>query len=215
MLKDLENFIIVYNPGYGGNFLLRLFSLGEDIVPQLPVNLVVENDLQVYSPSDRLKLYSFSTIRSKYMNWQKFHRDWVGFDHYEKLNCTLHSAYKHVVFAMHFPELEIHTPMLQTIQNIKYFYVDLDLKKYGNWLDSAQHDLNFKYRIDEKIKYQQSINNARPDQLINLTMMLESSDKFLQEYRRICDVMKINPVEDQALILYQEWYDTRVAYYID
>jgi hypothetical protein len=213
MLKDLEHFIIVYNPGYAGNFLLRLFSLGEEVVPQLPVNLLVENNSRVYSSDDRLDLYSFSTIRSQYVNWQKFHRDWIDFSHYEKLICTLHPDYKHIVFAMHVPEVEIHKPMLQSIQNIKYFYVDLDLEKYSSWLNSAQQDLNFKYRIDEKSKYQTLVDRAVPDQLINLTAMLESSDKFLQEYCRICAVMKITPVKDQALALYQEWYITRVAYY--
>lgn len=215
MLKDLEHFIIVYNPGYAGNFLLRLFSLGEEVVPQLPVNLLVENNSRVYSSDDRLDLYSFSTIRSQYVNWQKFHRDWIDFSHYEKLICTLHPDYKHIVFAMHVPEVEIHKPMLQSIQNIKYFYVDLDLEKYSSWLNSAQQDLNFKYRIDEKSKYQTLVDRAVPDQLINLTAMLESSDKFLQEYCRICAVMKITPVKDQALALYQEWYITRVAYYIN
>jgi hypothetical protein len=213
MLKDLEHFIIVYNPGYAGNFLLRLFSLGEEVVPQLPVNLLVKNDSRVYSSNDRLDLYSFSTIRSQYMNWQKFHRDWIDFSHYEKLNCILHPNHKHIVFAMHVPELEIHKPVLQSIQNIKYFYVDLDLEKYSSWIESAQQDLNFKYRIDEKSKYQNLVDCAVPDQLINLTAMLESSDKFLQEYCRICAVMKITPVESQALVLYQEWYDARVAYY--
>jgi hypothetical protein len=215
MLNDLEHFIIVYNPGYAGNFLLRLFSLGEEVVPQLPVNLLVENESRVYSTNDRLDLYSFSTIRSQYINWQKFHRDWIDFSHYEKLNCMLHPDYKHIVFAMHVPELEMHKPVLQSIQNIKYFYVDLDLEKYSSWLNSAQQDLNFKYRIDEKSKYQTLVDRAVPDQLINLTAMLESSDKFLQEYCRICAVMKITPVKDQALALYQEWYITRVAYYIN
>ena len=215
MLKDLEHFIIVYNPGYAGNFLLRLFSLGEEVVPQLPVNLLVENDSRVYSSDDRLDLYSFSTIRSQYMNWQKFHRDWTDFSHYEKLNCTLHPDYKHIVFAMHVPELEMHKPALQSIQNIKYFYVSLDLEKYSSWIDSAQQDLNFKYRIDEKSKYQFLVDRAAPDQLINLTAMLDSPDKFLQEYCRICTVMKITPVKDQALVLYRDWYDTRVAYYLN
>ena len=213
MLNDLEHFIIVYNPGYAGNFLLRLFSLGEEVVPQLPVNLLVENDSQVYSPNDRLDLYSFSTIRSQYMNWQKFHRDWIDFSHYEKLNCMLRPDYKHIVFAMHVPELEIHEPVLQSIQNVKYFYVDLDLEKYNRWISVAQQDLHFKYRLDEKSKYQYLVECASSDQLINLTAMLESSDKFLQEYRRICTVMNITPVEEQALKLYREWYDTRVAYY--
>lgn len=215
MLKDLDHFIIVYNPGYAGNFLLRLFSLGEDVAPQLPVELLVENNLQVYNANNRLDLYSFSTIRSQYINWQKFHRNWIDFSHYEKINDILHSDYKHIVFAMHVPELEIHKPKLQFIKNVKYFYVDLDLEKYSNWINAAQQDLNFKYRVDEKSKYQQLLDNCTPDQFINLTNMLDSLEGFLQEYYRICAIMGTAPLEEQALILYKEWYTTRVAYYLD
>jgi hypothetical protein len=214
MLKDLEHFIIVYNPGYAGNFLLRLFSLGEEVVPQLPVNLLVENNSRVYSSDDRLDLYSFSTIRSQYVNWQKFHRDWIDFSHYEKLNCILHRDHKHVVFAMHVPELEMHNPVLQSIQNIKYFYVDLDLEKYSSWLNSAQQDLNFKYRIDEYLKYNLLLDNSTSDQRISLTAMLNSKDEFLQEYRRVCALMGITTSEESASVLYDGWYDTRVTYYI-
>lgn len=215
MLNDLEHFIIVYNPGYAGNFLIRLFSLGEEVVPQLPLNLLVENNSRVYSTNDRLDLYSFSDIRSQYLNWQKFHRNWTDFSHYEKLKCTLHPGYKHIIFAMHVPELEMHKPVLQSIRNIKYFYVDLDLEKYSDWINSSQQDLNFKYRIDEKLKYKCLVDRAAPDQLINLTSMLDSPEGFLQEYCRICAIMGVAPLKEQALILYKEWYTTRVAYYLD
>lgn len=215
MLTDLEHFIIVYNPGYAGNFLLRLFSLGEDVVPQLPVSLLDKNNLKIYNTTERMDLYSFSSVRSTYLNWQKFHTNWMGFNHCDKINDILYPNYKRIVFAMHVPEFEMHKIKIQSVQKMKYFYVDLDLEKYGNWVDSAQQDLNFKYRVDEKSKYQQLLDNGAPDQLINLTAMLDSLEGFLQEYCRICSLMKIAPLMEQAVTLYKEWYATRVAYYIN
>lgn len=208
--------IIVYNPGYAGNFLIRLFSLGTDIVPQMPITVIQDGSIPYYSVDQRLSLYSFSKIRDRHLNWQKFHREWIDFQHYEIINNLLVDCnYTHIVFAIHVPELELHSSVIHTINNVTYFYVDLDLEKYGNWIRAAQKDLNFKYRIDETFKYDLLIENADPDYKIDLTAILDSEDKFLKEYNRVCLIMKIQPVDEAALLLYRDWYATRVAYYLD
>ena len=207
--------IIVYNPGYAGNFLIRLFSLETDIVPQMPAD-VIQESIPYYSIDQRLRLYSFSKVREHHLNWQKFHREWTDFQQYENINNLLVDCnYTHIMFAMHAPELELYSPVIKTIQNVRYFYVDLDLEKYSNWIKSAQKDLNFKYRIDETVKYDLLLKNADPDYKIDLTAMLDSEDDFLKEYRRVCLIMKIIPVDEAALLLYRDWYATRVAYYLD
>jgi hypothetical protein len=207
--------IIVYNPGYAGNFLIRLFSLGTDIVPQMPINMI-QVSIPYYSIDQRLSLYSFSKVREQHLNWQKFHREWMDFQKYENINDLLVDCnYTHIVFAMHAPELELYSSRIQTIQDVKYFYVDLDLEKYGNWIKSAQRDLNFKYRIDEIFKYNLLLENAHPDYKIDLTAMLNSEDDFLKEYHRVCSIMQIIPIDEAALLLYRDWYATRVACYLD
>ena len=206
--------IIVYNPGYAGNFLIRLFSLGTDIVPQMPTN-VIQDNIPYYSIDQRLSLYSFSKVREHHLNWQKLHREWIDFQHYENIkNLLVDCNYTHIMFAMHAPELELYFPIIKTIQDVRYFYVDLDLEKYGSWINSSQQDLNFKYRVDEILKYKLLLDKSTPDQRINLTAMLNSKDEFLQEYRRVCAIMNITPIEEPAMSLYDGWYNTRVAYYI-
>ena len=213
--KTMLTNIIVYNPGYAGNFLIRLFSIGTDIVPQMPVNLIQES-IPYYSIDQRLSLYSFSKVRTHHLNWQKFHREWMDFRQYENINNLLVDCnYTHIMFAIHAPELELYSTVIKTIQDVRYFYVDLDLEKYGNWIKAAQKDLNFKYRIDETFKYDLLIKNADPNYKIDLTSMLNSEDEFLKEYHRVCSVMKIIPIDETALLLYRDWYATRVAYYLD
>lgn len=228
MLTKLRHIIIVYNPGYAGNFLIRLFSLGTEVVPLISSEVLTnltndlskiisgENRLQTYSTNERLNLYLFKSVRSTYLNWQKFHREWTDFGHYDRIKLISgYESYSHIVFAMHVPELKWHSSIINTIQDATYFYVDLDLKKYGNWITSAQKDLNFKYRTDETFKYDLLLKNADPDYKIDLTAMLNSEDEFLKEYHRVCSIMNIQPVDEAALLLYRDWYATRVAYYLD
>jgi hypothetical protein len=228
MLTELKHSIIVYNPGYAGNFLIRLFSLGIEVMPQITVDTLTnltsnlrtilegKNKLQKYSTKERLELYSFANVKSNYLNWQKFHRDWTDFGHYDRIKLISgYESYTHIMFAMHVPELELNSSSINAIQDVTYFYVDLDLEKYNNWIKSAQQDLNFKYRIDETFKYNLLLKNVDPAYKIDLTAILNSEDDFLKEYHRICSIMQIEPVDESALILYKDWYTTRVAYYMD
>ena len=214
MLKDLTHTIIVYNPGYAGNFLVRLFSLGTEVMPQIPINFLNNTTLDSYNTAQRLELYSFSKVRNSYSNWQKFHKQWLDFQHYENMdNMSYTDNYTHVMFSMHAPELELYSSKLQTIEKVNYFYVDLDLDRYGSWIDSSRQDLNFKNRVDEDLKYKLLLDSSASDQRINLTVMLNSKDEFLQEYRRVCALMGFTPLDESAATLYDGWYDTRVAYY--
>jgi hypothetical protein len=214
MLKDLTHFIIVYNPGYAGNFLVRLFSLGTEVMPQIPLISLNDTTLDSYNTAQRTELYSFSKVRNSYSNWQKFHKKWLDFQHYDNIdNMSFTDNYTHVMFAMHAPELELYLNKIQSIEKVNYFYVDLDLEKYGSWLDSSRQDLNFKNRVDEDLKYNLLLDNSTLDQRINLTAMLDSKNEFLQEYRRVCAIMNITPMEESAVLLYDGWHDTRVTYY--
>lgn len=207
-----KHIIIVYNPGYAGNFLQRLFSLGNEVVPQIPLNYLGIDSLDI----NRLELYSFKDVRSSFLNWQKFHRAWPTFYDYEKLKLKFfdNQDYTHVVFAMHFPEYEIFINDLNQISDIEYYYVDLDLSKYQKWINLSQKDLNYRYRLDEAERYDSLRSNSKFKR-IDLTSMLDSKPLFEMEYIHLCELMNLTVRLEDAVKLYDDWFDVRVRYYLN
>jgi len=206
MIENLKHIIIIYNPGYAGNFLTRVFSLGDEVVTHFPKQTLLSN---IVNMDKKISLYSFSQVNNNYLNWQKFHRAWPDFYDYElfklkfkETNCT------HIVFSMHEPEFNKHLIKLQSIKNIEFLFVDLNLEKYENWINKSKQYLNFKYRLDEELNYfelSKKITNK-----INLSKIIESEEGFLSEYQRICSIVGIQEYIPEATILYKDWYSVRV-----
>ncbi len=208
MIKHLKHGIVIYNPGYAGNFLTRVFSIGNEVVMQLPKELLKQNQ---YPVDEKLALYSFSQIQSNYLNWQRFHRDWVDFYDYELLDTKFNNdECTHIMFSMHEPEFNKNLDKLTSIKNVKFFYVDLDLNKHADWLFKSQQDLNFKYRMDETANYLMLPNELPNLQHINLSKIIDSEEGFILEYKRICSVFGITEHVPEAVMLYRDWYSVRV-----
>ena len=89
------------------------------------------------------------------------------------------------------------------------YYVDLDLDRWGDWVDTQQQKLNFQYRDKEREQFHdlKTIYNMQP---ISLDQLLESPRSFLIEYNRVCEIMGIVPHPQQALLLRQDWMSVRV-----
>lgn len=215
-INKIKHAVIVYNPGYAGNFLQRVFSLGKEVVPQIPLHLLEDNYNLRYYDNRRLELYSFKQVRNNYLNWQKFHRAWPTFYDYDKIKSKIESTdgYTHIVFSMHYPEYENLINDLNQTQEVKYFYVDLDLTKYQSWINKAQQDLNYKYRVGELESYEILKQDSKFNK-IDLTRMLESEDSFEQEYISICNLLGIDSNIESAILLYRDWFETRVKYYLN
>jgi len=216
MLDNIKHIFVVYNPGYAGNFLIRLLSLDTQVVPQITKELINTEKFFDLSNTERADLYSFSSVRTQFLNWQKFHRSWLDFHHYELFENRLknYQQYTNIIFGMHSPEYLRFQDQISCIENYQVVFVDLDQTLYGDWIEKSQKDLNFKYRLDEKQIYEQMVSDTGNAVNIDLTEILESTEGFIREYIRVSNILGLETHIDSAKKLYTEWYETRVSFYL-
>ena len=208
----MKTVIVLYMPGHAGNFIARLFSLGAETMPLIRQSMMYEYinyGLEIADSFDRLANYQFSTVLTEFDTWQQFHRAFA--DHkqhvfYRLLNVFCKHKYSRIVFPLHPHEF---VNDLSDITDTEFYYVDLDLEVWGNWVKLAQQKLQFQIRSGEQQQFLQSTQqfNMKP---IDLGLLLTSKNTFVQEYQRVCAEMQIFPLIDQALALRQDWYLTRV-----
>jgi hypothetical protein len=215
VIDQINHVFVVYNPGYAGNFLIRLFSLDTAVVPQSTLESINTEKFFDLSIEERSNFYSFASVRNQYLNWQKFHRTWMDFHHYEQFKSKLNRThtYNTIIFSMHSPEYLRFQRQIESIKHHQIVFVDLDENRYSSWIKKSQKDLNFKYRLDET-KIYKSLLDQHDQPKINLTAMLESTESFICEYLRMAEILNVNVHINDAVKLYKEWYETRVSYYL-
>ena len=206
----MSTVFIVYNPGYAGTLFHRLLCLSPSVVPHLQINKlkrIVET--AVPEPPDP---YSFSFVNTYYTNWQLFHRDYADF-YYHSLYTSLrdlpsYNNYEHIVYSIHPLEFRYLEQDILKINDARFFYVDLDLGKYNNWLTVCQQQLGWETR-DNESTIGLELKNAYNMDTISLTNVLKSNLAFLDEYVVLCDKLKIKPDIDSATKLYKDWRSVR------
>lgn len=197
-------------PGHAGNFLVRLFSLSPEILPQVPI-MMLEN-MVVPEITDRAEYYSFSKVKQRFKTWQNFHRAWPDFyqkELFERFNGLFPEPFPAVIYAIHPEEfLILESSVIESRPT--FYFVDLD-ERYHAWVAEQQSSLDFQYRPDYQSELEKFniLREKYPMSPISLTDMLDSTDLFLKEYLKICEKMMITPVPDAALRLYHDWYLVR------
>jgi hypothetical protein len=208
----MKTVIVLYLPGHAGNFIARLFSLGSETMPLLPQDMLqhhLETVTDIPADFDRLESYRFSTVPTTYNDWQRFHRsyaDYKEYSCYNLLNIYCKQKYSRIVFPLHPHEF---IADFNNQSDSEFYYVDLDLNLWGDWVREQQTKLNFQYRHNEPQQFEdlKVMHNMQP---ISLDKLLDSQQSFLTEYHRICKVMDIEPLTQQALLLRQDWMSVRL-----
>jgi hypothetical protein len=95
------------------------------------------------------------------------------------------------------------------IDPTEFYYVDLDLDKWGPWVSGQQEKLGFRTRGNENQQFE-TYKKQYHMRSINLTKMLASEPAFVEEYMLVCSQMNIEPMLEQARQLRQDWYSVRV-----
>lgn len=199
-------------PGHAGNFVSRLFSLGSETMPLIRQSMMTEyidHGTEIPDTFDRLANYQFSTVSTEFDTWQKFHRayaDHKEYLHYRLLNLFCNRKYSRIVFPLHPHEFN---QDFSGDEDSEFYYVDLDLEIWKDWVDSEQQKLRFQVRPQEEEQFEY-FKHQYSMKAISLTRLLESDQTFVQEYQRVCAEMQIPPLLEQALILRKDWYSTRV-----
>lgn len=209
----MKTIIIMYMPGHAGNFLSRLFSLGEETIPQVPLG-VLSGHIQVELPhcaDDRLPVYSFKQVNSMYSSWQNFHRQWPDFKNhadFELLNLLNNAKYSTVVHAIHPAEFFYHERDFSVLEEVSFWCVELSLEIHGAWVGRYQKQLGFVNRPGEDRLFDRYKNKYQMN-TINLNLFLTSTESFLQEYTRLASAMGITLMPAQATKLYHDWISVR------
>jgi hypothetical protein len=208
----MKTVIILYLPGHAGNFVARLFSLGQETMPLLQQGMLqhhLESVTDVPDNFDRLENYRFSTVSTAFDDWQQFHRSYA--DHkeyscYNLLNIYCKQKYSRIVFPLHPHEF---IADFNNQSESEFYYVDLDLDRWGDWVNDQQLKLNFQYRSNEHEQFHK-LKEIHAMKSISLDNMLHSEHGFVTEYHRVCDVMSIPVNTEQALQLRHDWMSVRV-----
>jgi hypothetical protein len=203
----MKSIFILYMPGHAGNFLVRLFSLSPETIPQLPKSMMGAG---IPTELDRLALYRFSHVADQYITWQQFHRSWPDFidkDAFALLNINSGFEYTTVVYGIHPHEFTLSKNQIYNDSD-QIFHVELDIDQHGAWVYSQEQKLRFVVRENEEDQFQHIISscNTKP---ISLTKMLIDNKNFLTEYEKICAEMHITANSNDALSLYNDWRSIR------
>lgn len=212
--------IVFFLTGLGGNIIRFLCSLDKSTYPIHPLNEPYDKDY------DRPKLYSYKNLFWKHGSWIRFENYFLGhiqdpFTHFLKQDkfqiMTLHLHPGKMTF--HYEDSiaawdkfkEVHEETLKEV-NVTYSLVDISPKyqKYTDWfLDSAKSTklVQPAHMIDidayEKLKV--DLNPYR----INFDNFIISEQTFLEEYKKLCEHLKLPVNEEDALRVYRPWRSTR------
>lgn len=207
----MKTVIVLYLPGHAGNFIARLFSLGNETMPLLQQSMMqhhLETATDIPDYFDRFENYRFSNVPKKFDDWQQFHRsfaDYKEYSNYRLLNLFCKRKYSRIVFPLHPHEF---VADFYNQSGPEFYYVDLDINQWGTWVNEQQTKLNFQYRPNEHEQFY-NLKETHGMQAISLNHMLHSQQSFLTEYHRVCNIMNIPANPEQALNLRDDWMVVR------
>jgi hypothetical protein len=208
----MKTVIVLYLPGHAGNFIARLFSLNNQTMPLLQktqLQYSLGSGQPIPDDFDRLENYQFSTVPTRFNNWQQFHRSFADhkeYSGYRLLNLFCKRKFSRIVFPLHPHEFATD---FDNQSQAEFYYVDLDLDQWGDWVNDQQAKLNFQYRSNEHEQFHK-LKDLHAMKPISLDNMLHSEHGFVTEYHRVCDVMSIPANIEQALQLRHDWMSVRV-----
>lgn len=205
----MKTILIMYMPGHAGHLIARLFGLSPEVMPLINKGLLerlINNKLGIPKGFDKLALYKFSDVKTKFESWQDFHRAYANYkDNAEFKMLDEYGKHQHsaIIYPVH--PYEFHFDYDNSDCN--FYYVDLDLDQWGSWVEQEQQKLGFVVRPDELDYFNKykTMYNMKP---ISLTKLL--GQDFDSEYQRVATDMNITPVMDKAHALFQDWKSVRL-----
>lgn len=205
----MKTILIMYMPGHAGHLIARLFGLSPEVMPLINKGLLerlVDGRYGIPKGFDKVALYKFSDVKTKFNSWQEFHRayadykDDAAFKMLDEYGRHRHSS---IIYPVH--PYEFHFDYDNS--DCDFYYVDLDLDQWGSWVEQEQQKLGFVVRPDELDYFNKykTMYNMKP---ISLTKLL--GQDFDSEYLRVAAEMNITPVLDDAHTLFHDWKSVRL-----
>jgi len=209
--------IVFYIIGSGGNFLNRALTLDPKTVP-----LGGYDGTHYLSPEQRAHRYhydrvielignQFNKFNSRNVsNWVKIELEKIYFPltlGIEKL-IELDQIVVEMVHPHHWADKK---ELFGIDDDLELFY--LDTKDCESWIASQRlHKVCKNGQLDRELgkvyqdqKHMLDLIENLKIKPIYLKKIIDSPESFMQEYSRICDLLKLNSYPDLALSIYQSW----------
>ena len=212
-VKELH--YIFYLPGTGGNFMTRLFSLSEDTqflwiqgsCGCLPANTGLD---------EKIKWYTFKD--SDAAHWSAdAHLLPYGLHIHE--NSPFYNPGSKLIASSHFSNYIPSNGSLNLTSftsfpiKEKYYYIDVDPELYtfmNRYLHADRHAGNEIGGTGWQLM-NDLISSDIDLQPIHLKPMLDSDEGFLSEYKRVCGLMGLSPVDTKVVLaFFHNWRRLRV-----
>ena len=197
---------LVYQPGFAGHMLTYLLSLDSKTFFHKPDSINVSDTLE-----NRVQTYSFNNAK-KFNHWYNWHRKYNILEPYQIVDLTKDTDLT-VIVPMHPQDFYSYAvgPDFDNKLISKYLIADLP---HNSWCD---------YWLVETKKLWYNFPPLRHDEFTKEEYIRQHFDCFglavdkflepstwLEEYHRACDFLKLSTHDEQATILYNTWYETRV-----
>jgi len=210
--------LVIYLPGYAGNFIRFILSLDDGTYP------IHHKDTYYDVKIDRKKLYSYRNLFYKYKNWNDFEQSFIspiqkpldlflGQDTYNTTTISLHPGYKseRLGYYGYFKEYYDHV-----LSNLKINYLQVSLSEMYrpiivDFLKNVTRNIwrEIPYNSTEDLLSNQDFTNKYNPYTVNLDNFILGPETFVSEYVSLCDHLDMNVHLDSALELYNGWYSAR------
>lgn len=195
--------VIVYPPGFAGNFLALVLSLDKRTFPWIPAGVTLESDEQ------RKEFYSFSALQDSNKAWQGHH------DRFDpRINTFLKSSeYDTMIWRVHpYVYYEMYKDMLsqvvEPVAKINFLSVHASSEIEYEHVDkfNERNKLNF---FGHEHKFLEKFEAEHDTFKISLDNLFSTEEKFLEEYERINSFLQLTNHYEDALWLYRDWRKAR------
>ena len=187
---------IIYQPGFGGNLLGRLFSLDNSVTPFVS-----------YKNLDRLASYSFGHAND-FDHWRKFHQACIA--ETDKVNANDTTEYGITLNLSH-PYQFIRNYVNIKINPCDVYMAELSYDIFPNyWIMGTKERWNhFPVLFPGEFNDEVALRSQYNPTMISMDKFLDES-LWEGEYIRVSELMGVPVCIENARIIFDSWYKIRV-----
>ena len=201
MKTPIELKLIFYRIGEGGTFLTKLFSLSNN------TRFLWKTGTCNCKPKD----HSFEE-KLKYYSYTDSIQHWMTDAHLTPYGTyLLHDIFNKwetnsiLITCIHYDQYQVHDFESHFPINAKYFYIKIsdELRK------KMKLEVKATGHIDSPEIIEKIMNTLDP-LAIDMDLLMDNDNSFIEEYRRICSLMDLEPIDNiSALDFYHNWKKQR------
>lgn len=195
--------VIIYPPGFAGNFLTLILSLDKRTFPWVPVGSTLETEDQ------RKHFYSFSSLQDRNNAWQGHHvqffprfGEFMKSVEYDTMIWRMHPSHYYEFF----DDILYHTSNTDTKINFLSVHASPEVE-YEHVVKFNQRN-KLKFLGQENTKLELFLKDHKTFKIL-LDRLFTTEEDFVKEYERINAFLGLENHHEDALWLYRDWRKAR------